>query len=203
MEKTGGLPIYIVRSIKKITEDIILNDTKFSRLNKEEYKDFMEIVHELNDSNINIFSDWYFFKFNKEGSAGLQSLISTIGDSHLVWYRISATAENMDATLIPATFQIRLKVNYTNPKTNTNVLWVNANGTKHLQQYVGRFGKESWSIDLRSQLMLDSFAKSLDEAVNQIIDKPLGRHEDLSFGGWQFGIDKSSGVVFHALRMFE
>ena len=53
MEKTGGLPIYIVRSIKKITEDIILNDTKFSRLNKEEYKDFMEIVHELNDSNIN------------------------------------------------------------------------------------------------------------------------------------------------------
>lgn len=98
MEKTGGLPIYIIRSIKKITEDIILNDTKFSRLNKEEYKDFMEIVHELNDSNINIFSDWYFFKFNKEGSAGIQSLISTFGDSHLVWYRISATAENMDAT---------------------------------------------------------------------------------------------------------
>lgn len=161
------------------------------------------VLTDLILKNNDEFSNLALDVFNKEGSAGIQSLISTFGDSHLVWYRISATAENMDATLIPATFQIRLKVNYTNPKTNTNVLWVNANVTKHLQQYVGRFGKESWSIDLRSQLMLDSFAKSLDEAVNQIIDKPLGRHEDLSFGGWQFGIDTSSGVVFHALRMFE
>ena len=42
----------------------------------------MEIVHELNDSNINIFSDWYFFKFNKEG--GKASVLLKAGDQYAI-----------------------------------------------------------------------------------------------------------------------
>lgn len=191
------------------TIDILLKDAKCMYLEDDILKvigknsDSQNILVDLVLKNNDEFKSLVIDVYNKEGAAGLQSLISTFGDSYLVWYRISGTAENMDSTFIPATFQIRLKENYINPKTNTNVLWVNANGTKHLQQYVGRFGKESWSIKLRSQLMLDSFAKALDEAVNEIITKPLRRYEDLNFGGWQFGIDTESGVVFHALKIFE
>ncbi len=53
-------------------------------------------------------------------------------------------------------------------------------------------------IDLRSQLMLESYVSALDQAMGELASKPLGRYEDLNFGGWVFGIDTKEGVVFHA-----
>lgn len=53
-------------------------------------------------------------------------------------------------------------------------------------------------IDLRSQLMLESYVSALDQAIGELASKPLGRYEDLNFGGWVFGIDTKEGVVFHA-----
>ena len=51
-------------------------------------------------------------------------------------------------------------------------------------EYVGRFGETSFSIDLRSQLMLESYVSALDQAMGELASKPLGRYEDLNFGGW-------------------
>ena len=39
---------------------------------------------------------------------------------------------------------------------------------------------------------------NLDQAMGELASKPLGRYEDLNFGGWVFGIDTKEGVVFHA-----
>ncbi len=49
-------------------------------------------------------------------------------------------------------------------------------------EYVGRFGETSFSIDLRSQLMLESYVSALDQAIGELASKPLGRYEDLNFG---------------------
>ncbi|WP_303805610.1 dockerin type I domain-containing protein [Ruminococcus flavefaciens] len=136
--------------------------------------------------------------FSKEGKEGIASLVNMFGDSHLVWYRITETAEVMPGTSIPATFQIRLKVNYTNPQTGTNVLWTNANGSEHMGQYLSQFGGDNFSTNLRSQLMLESYSSALDEAMEYLISQPPARYENLIYGGWVFGIDTSTGVVFHA-----
>lgn len=48
------------------------------------------------------------------------------------------------------------------------------------------------------QLMLESYVTALDQAIGELASKPLGRYEDLNFGGWVFGIDTKEGVVFHA-----
>ena len=136
--------------------------------------------------------------FADEGVTGVKSLIGIFGDSYLVWYRITATADNMASTSIPATFQVRLKVDYVNPKTSTNVLWTNANATEHMGEYISQFGGENFSMNLRSQLMLESYTSALDEAMEYLITQPAGRYENLSYGGWAFGINTSTGTVFHA-----
>ncbi|RGH63127.1 hypothetical protein DW793_14330 [Ruminococcus sp. AM31-15AC] len=46
--------------------------------------------------------------------------------------------------------------------------------------------------------MLESYVSALDQAMGELASKPLGRYEDLNFGGWVFGIDTKEGVVFHA-----
>jgi len=40
-------------------------------------------------------------------------------------------------------------------------------------EYVGRFGETSFSIDLRSQLMLESYVSALDQAMGMIIVKGM------------------------------
>lgn len=136
--------------------------------------------------------------FATEGLSGVKSLVATFGDSYLVWYRITATADNMASTSIPATFQVRLRVDYVNPKTSTNVLWTNANATEHMSEYISQFGGENFSTNLRSQLMLESYTSALYEAMDYLITQPAGRYENLSYGGWVFGFDTSTGTVFHA-----
>lgn len=37
--------------------------------------------------------------------------------------------------------------------------------------------------------MLESYVSALDQAMGELASKPLGRYEDLNFGGWVFGID--------------
>ena len=58
-KRIGKLSDCMIRSVKKETEEIIVNNTKFSRLNEEEYEDFMKLVKELNESDIDVLSDWY------------------------------------------------------------------------------------------------------------------------------------------------
>ena len=117
-----------------------------------------------------------------------------------IWFKITGTAVNMPNTQIPATFQIELDstIQYINPKTGTNILWTNANATEHMGEYISQFGGENFSTALRSQLMLESYRASLNEAMDYLVTQPAGRYENLSYGGWALGINTSTGTVFHA-----
>ena len=116
-----------------------------------------------------------------------------------VWDNITSTADNMPATEIPATFKIDLdgNINYVNPKTGTNTLWTNSNATKHMGEYVSRFGEESWSIGTRSQVMLESYSASLNKAMETIGIEASGRYFG-TYGNWEPGINTETGVVYHA-----
>ena len=116
-----------------------------------------------------------------------------------VWDNITSTADNMPATEIPATFKIELNgnINYVNPETGTNTLWTNSNATKHMGEYVSRFGEESWSIGTRSQAMLESYSASLNKAMETIGTETPGRYFGI-YGNWELGINTETGVVYHA-----
>lgn len=116
-----------------------------------------------------------------------------------VWDNITSTADNMPATEIPDTFKIDLdgNINYVNPETGTNTLWTNSNATKHMGEYVGRFGDESWSIGTRSQVMLESYSASLNKAMEAIGTGAPGRYFG-TYGNWELGINTETGVVYHA-----
>lgn len=116
-----------------------------------------------------------------------------------VWDNITSTADNMPATKIPATFKIDLdgNINYVNSETGTNTLWTNSNATKHMGEYVSRFGDESWSIGTRSQAMLESYSASLNKAMETIGTETPGRYFG-TYGNWELGINTETGVVYHA-----
>lgn len=116
-----------------------------------------------------------------------------------VWDNITSTADNMPATKIPATFKIDLdgNINYVNPETGTNTLWTNSNATKHMGEYVSRFGDESLSIGTRSQAMLESYSASLNKAMETIGTETPGRYFG-TYGNWELGINTETGVVYHA-----
>jgi len=147
----------------------------------------------------------------------------TEGRSASIWDRIRATADTIPGTKIPATFQISLEegINYVNPTTGTNVLWTNANATKHLGEYVSRLGKNAEKLvengkiylesdhkllngalrteGVRSQVMLESYSSALNEAMKKFVKEAPGRHKG-EFSGWEFGVDTETGVVFHAFK---
>ena len=56
-KKIGWLPVYIIERIKRHSNEILTSNQTFTHLNAEEYNDFIKIVHEVNESPINIFSD--------------------------------------------------------------------------------------------------------------------------------------------------
>ncbi|EKG2418046.1 hypothetical protein ACOUWG_001915 [Listeria monocytogenes] len=116
-----------------------------------------------------------------------------------VWDDIVPTAENIPNTNIPSTFQTNLSSNikYTNPKTGTNTLWTNANATEHMGEYISRFGGETASTGVRSQVMLESYSSSLNKAMESVATKSPGRYFG-RYGNWELGINTETGVVYHA-----
>ena len=138
-----------------------------------------------------------------EGVGNLAEDVGKVVDSGkktvTVWDNITSTADNMPATKIPATFKIDLdgNINYVNPETGTNTLWTNSNATKHMGEYVSRFGDESWSIGTRSQAMLESYSASLNKAMETIGTETPGRYFG-TYGNWELGINTETGVVYHA-----
>ena len=65
-------------------------------------------------------------------------------------------------------------------------------------EYVGIFGDVSYSIPLRSQVMLESYDAALNLAMEELVKLPPGRYFK-TFGGWELGINTETGVVYHAL----
>ena len=128
----------------------------------------------------------------------LDGVIESGSNTGTVWDNITSTADNMPATEIPATFKIDLggNTNYVNTETGTNTLWTNSNATKHMGEYVSRFGGESWSIGTRSQAMLESYSASLNKAMETIGIEAPGRYFG-TYGNWELGINTETGVVYH------
>ena len=129
----------------------------------------------------------------------LDGVIESGSNTGTVWDNITSTADNMPATEIPTTFKIDLdgNINYVNSETGTNTLWTNSNATKHMGEYVSRFGDESWSIGTRSQVMLESYSASLNKAMETIGTEAPGRYFG-TYGNWELGINTETGVVYHA-----
>ncbi|NBK94437.1 hypothetical protein D5278_21330, partial [bacterium 1XD21-13] len=155
--------------------------------------DTMKVVDKIDDvADITKAAD----KVDDAVSVGELKGVSKTGT---VWDNISGTADNMPSTEIPATFKIDLddSINYINPETGTNTLWTNANATEHMGEYIGRFGEESWSIGVRSQVMLESYSSSLNQAMSNLSLQTPGRYFGV-FGNWELGINTQTGVVYHA-----
>jgi len=47
-------------------------------------------------------------------------------------------------------------------------------------------------------MMLNSYEAALNTAMKSLITNPPGRYFG-TYGGWELGIDTSTGVVYHAL----
>ena len=100
------------------------------------------------------------------------------GDVGTVWDNIIPTANYLPGTKIPATFTI---------KVGDITLWTNSNATKYMEEYITRFGDESWTIDIRSQAMLSSYNAAVEEAMDTWSPLPLGEQFGV-VGGWELGI---------------
>ncbi|ADU20790.1 hypothetical protein [Ruminococcus albus] len=56
-KKAGGLPTYAIDRIKSLTNKIIQSNQSFNYLNGDEYNDFIKMVKELNESEIDLLGD--------------------------------------------------------------------------------------------------------------------------------------------------
>ena len=136
--------------------------------------------------------------FSSQKSKGT---VSEAGKSQTgtAWDDITSTADDIPYTKIPATYETKLNssINYTNPENGSNSVWINANATKHMGEYISRLGGETASSGVRSQIMLESYNASLNKAMLEISSKNPGRHFGI-FGNWELGINTETGVVYHA-----
>ena len=64
-------------------------------------------------------------------------------------------------------------------------------------EYVSRFGLESDSIGVRSQIMLESYSASLNDAMTDLMTKEPRRYFG-TYGNWELGNNTETGVVYHA-----
>jgi len=122
------------------------------------------------------------------------------GKTGTAWDKVTGTADNIPNTEIPTTFKIDLdsNINYINPQTGTSTLWTNTNATKHMGEYIGRFGGETASTGVRSQAMVESYQAALNQAMEEVSSLPTGRYFG-TYGNWEIGINTETGVVYHAL----
>lgn len=97
-----------------------------------------------------------------------------------IWDKIIPTQENYANTVIPKSFSIKL---------NNKTLWVSANATEHIYEYVSPKVKAGESLDstrLIAQLLLEDMHASLNDVVANGIQYGV----EISSGNWDFVINK-------------
>ena len=139
-----------------------------------------EIVNDVdvgNASNINT-------------TTNLENAVDGIGDAApnitgTVWDYVTATAENLPNTQIPATFKLKL---------GSGEYYVNSNATKHMGEYL-----KNSSNPINDQQLLHSFSAAIDNITSG--DMQLGKVYNVD--GWEIIISKRDSdllpVVTHAL----
>lgn len=130
--------------------------------------------------------------FLKQGVNGIEFLNQNFGNSYFVWYKIFSSSKDMIVGNIPKAFQVRV---------NNIELFTIENATKNMSNYISKFGLESWSVNLRSELMLESYVLALGKAMECLELKPYGKYENLIYDNWEFGIDTSNNEVFYAIYL--
>ena len=138
------------------------------------------------------FSQLVVSTFSEQGTSGIKFLNQTFNDSYMVWYKIFSNSKDMVIGSIPKSFQVRIN--------NNIVLFTTENATKNMNNYISKFGQESWSTNLRSELMLESYLLALDETAKYLSTQPSGKYENLIYKGWIFSIDTASGYVLDAIK---
>lgn len=139
------------------------------------------------------FSQLVVSTFLEQGASGIKFLNQTFNDSYFVWYKIFSNSKDMVIGNIPKSFQVRIN--------NNIVLFTTENATKNMNNYISKFGLENWSVNLRSELMLESYVVALGKAIEYLKLKSLGKYENLIYDNWEFGIDTSNNEVFYAIYL--
>jgi|SRR5690554_1041486 len=169
-----------------IINDIIKNQAYLEKFNKDAADFFIDIIasEELTNSELtelteiresivdstkaeymmaifspDIVGTILFISLGTGGSSKLQSKIASfspkfVEHSSKIWLSITTKGANVAGTQIPKYFTLGGK------------FYVNPNATKHMAEYVARFGP-SHSAKLRSQLTLSSFKSSVDQISKQ------------------------------------
>ncbi|MDU1912483.1 hypothetical protein, partial [Fusobacterium sp.] len=122
----------------------------------------------------------------------LYEMINTGTVSNVVWDNITPTQPNMEKTLIPKSFTIKVgEANY----------WVHPNATEHMQDHLATITKTgvSHNFPLKNQMLLKSFESSLKELTKR--GNILG--EKYTIGNWEIMINQRATdkfpVVYHAV----
>ena len=141
------------------------------------------------------------------GASASRFLISKLpqairASSSLIWNRISNASAYRTNTLIPETFTITAN--------NGNKFYVQYSGTKHMEEMVTlqnnaiNYGWFSGQKGLRSQLVLDDFAKALDDIMtnngNVLMDVPYNAGKwNIKFGAPTANVPSNGHIrIYHA-----
>jgi len=105
------------------------------------------------------------------------------------WKLIKGTQPVIEGTNIPKSFVINgLEVNGEN-------VWVGGNATKHIGEFVTSANKAGGGLLSESEIM-----KSFMNAAKLASEQTLKAGDNILFvGGWEIGINGTTGVIYHAL----
>lgn len=101
---------------------------------------------------------------------------------------IKGTQPTIEGTNVPESFVIKQL------KVNGQEIWVHPNATKHIGEFV-TCANEAGTGLLVEREMMNSFLNAVKLALQQ--DLLAGRNF-LIVGGWEIGINTTTGVIFHA-----
>ncbi len=132
---------------------------------------------------------------------------TNIGDTTAVtgtiWDKITPTANSWEGTIIPYIFRIKLddNINYTNPRTGENHVWLNTNGAKHLESYLNINDSTTsfFTIPVNAQILLEDANLAINEYMRyKLENSPKGKEESaVEFNKWEVHINLDDGMLFH------
>lgn len=95
----------------------------------------------------------------------------------------------MEGTNVPRSFVIK------GLEVNGKEIWVGGNATKHIGEFITSANKSGGGLLAESEIM-DSFMRAAKLASRKGLK---AGDNQLFIGGWEIGINGTTGVIYHAL----
>ncbi|MED0872762.1 chitobiase/beta-hexosaminidase C-terminal domain-containing protein [Bacillus mobilis] len=134
----------------------------------------------------------------KFGSQVTKTTTHLTSKSGTVWDGIKATDPALPGTVIPKSFQLK------DVKLGGNLVWIHPNATKHLKEYIVDNEKIAYLQpglqNIIQQAMLTSFKAAVEKAATKATQP--GQNFFKNIDGWEIGITRETGVVYHALKKY-